>query len=128
MDVNAAASRSLLIIGQNTGHETWLEERLQHALPRILPDLRTSAVTGQCPLSDVGEYVLGMLQVVSHFANTIAYGNFVHEYAAERLQTLLDEDDGSATDYLSGKHDTLKLARRKRKAHDLTSPEADAGN
>ena len=108
MDIDTAALRSLHIIGSEGIAPTWLESRLQAELPQILPQLLAGAPVSGCPLADIGEYLLRLLQIVSQFAHNIAFGKFVREYATSRLESLLDDDDGTATDYLHGKHEALK--------------------
>jgi len=108
MDINAVAVQSLGLIGRHGAGETWIERRLRSELPQILTQLWEGHPPNICPLADIGEYFLRVLQIITQFANVIAYGNFIHEHATSRLQSLLDEDDGSNADYLDGKHEALK--------------------
>ncbi len=108
MDINAAAVQSLHFIGRESAGETWIERRLRSEFSQITTQLWEGHPPDVCPLADIGEYVLRVVQIISRFTNVIAYGDFIHEHVTSRLPSLLDEDDGSATDYLDGKHEALK--------------------
>lgn len=109
MDTTAAALRTLDAIGQHTADLTWIEVRLRNELPAILSRLYEKQPPNVCPLADIGEYFVRVLQILAHFAHATAHGNFIHEESALRLGTLLDgDDDNLAATYFDSMHETLK--------------------
>lgn len=90
--------------------DTWLENCFRAELPAILTGItgRKDYVRDICPLADIGEYILRVLQIHSLFANHLIYGPFIREHTSSKLATLVDEDDGSTIDYIDSKHQALK--------------------
>ena len=88
----------------------WLEDRLRSELPHIIPkvQVREYYIPDICPLADIGEYIMRVLQIHTHFANHLIHGSFIHDHIESIATNLIDEDDGSTTDYLDGKHQALK--------------------
>jgi hypothetical protein len=93
---------------------TWIEQRLQAELPQLRATLGDGAPLNVCPLVDIGEYLLGISQILSQFADKLVNGNsdenLIREYAKAQLGHLADSDDGSATVYLDEKQAALKCA------------------
>jgi hypothetical protein len=106
--MDATALRFLDSIRPGDAEETWIERRLRAELPQITTQLWQGHAPGACPLADIGDYLLRILQITSCFSNSIIYGNFIHDHTTSRLAMLVDEDDGSTTDYLDIKHEALK--------------------
>jgi hypothetical protein len=91
--------------------KTWIECKLQDELEHIVGTLWRSnrgPSLESCPLDELGEYLLRVLQIVTSFADRIINGSFISEHATARLGYLVDRDDGSTTAYLDEKCDALK--------------------
>ena len=88
----------------------WLEHLFRSELPGIVPKVgrRKNYRPGVCPLADIGEYILRVLTIHTHFTNHLIHGSFIGNHIESRLASLINEDDGSATDYLEEKHQALK--------------------
>jgi hypothetical protein len=97
-------------------HE-WITERLAAVMPTIVSQLpQHDSEAGSCPLTEVGDYLLRVLHIISQFSTRMAYGgpdgDFVDDYASSNLKLLVHYDDGSLTNYLDEKHQTLKYSFR----------------
>ena len=90
--------------------ETWLEDLFHAELPDIATRVQGSQnyVPHVCPLADIGEYILRVLQIHSQFANYLIHSNLIPNHISSKSATLVDEDDGSSTDYLDEKFQALK--------------------
>jgi len=89
--------------------DEWIKAQLAAALPTIAADmLQHESEAGLCPLADVANYLLRILHIISRFSSQVAYGDFVHDYAKNNLELLVEQDDGSITNYLDEKHQALK--------------------
>ncbi|KAF7550306.1 hypothetical protein G7Z17_g5793 [Cylindrodendrum hubeiense] len=106
--LNSGHSSAATGSGPGPGVE-WLDQRLRTTLPLIATEMviRPGPI-GLCPLKDLGEYILTILHMLSSFTDDLVHGHFVHDYATSNLDLLVNLDDGSITDYLDTKHETLR--------------------
>ena len=92
--------------------KTWIERRLQEELDHILATLghdnNRDPSSQSCPLDELGEYLLRVLQIMTSFADRIINGSFILDHATAQLGHLVDRDDGSTAVYLDEKRDALK--------------------
>ncbi|KAG8531734.1 uncharacterized protein KY384_003366 [Bacidia gigantensis] len=114
MDANTGLFTSALPYA-GAAKETWLDGALRTEFPRIAAEAkaREDYFPELCPLADVGQYIVRVLQILSKLTDHLINGSFVGNYVNGKLSSLIDEDDGSVSEYIDDKHQALgKIARQ----------------
>jgi hypothetical protein len=92
----------------DSSQPTWIEERLLSELPRIATDMPWPAAPTDCLLTDMGNYLLRVLHVLTSFAENLLERDLISAYLDTRIQELAAEDDLSTANYIDDKHAALK--------------------
>ncbi|KAF2174961.1 hypothetical protein K469DRAFT_756512 [Zopfia rhizophila CBS 207.26] len=86
----------------------WLTRRLRDQTPQLLEKLnRLSDGPIDCPLMEIGEFVLRRFDIIVQFAEDIIASTTIQDYIENMAPRLADLDDGSMTKYLDDKQEVL---------------------
>jgi hypothetical protein len=96
-------------VGLGDRVETLVEPLLQAELPRIMAESWEGQCPGVCLLTDIGDYLVRMLDMITELARALVYGSYIRDHMRDRLLELEDEHDLRTTGYLDDKHAALKL-------------------
>lgn len=108
MSFDAAALHFFANLRLDDREHTWFEEQLLKDLPHLASKAPWPSSPSDCPLADVGNYLVRVLHILATVAENLLRAEFISAHVDAKLVELVAEDDLYSANLLDDKHAALK--------------------